>query len=124
MNDEDSDKLKAALEPSPEAVDRVVAAALTAQHDGARRPALWLALGAAVILIAAFVTHVRRESPFTELLPVAPELSQISKVSNFGTVMLVEGPAGRTLLSNRTAPAQAMAPQASYRIMISKGAVK
>ena len=123
MRDEGEDTLKAALEPPQAEVERVVAAALAARPGDAHRGARWTAFAAAVALIAILVTDARRERPFTELLPVSAGGEVTSKVSNFGTVMLVEGGSGRTLVASGGIRRESVEQQSPYRLMIAKGTV-
>lgn len=123
MKDKGEDALKAALEPPQAAVERVVGAALAARHYDGRRRTPWLALVAALLLIAMVLTYARRERPLTEPLPVAPELDEMTKVSNVGTVMLVEGTSLRTLVASTGKTKEPAHPAHSYRIIISKGTV-
>lgn len=121
MKDKGEGTLKAALEPPQAAVERVVGAALAAKHHDGRRRAPWLALVAAILLIAMVLTYARRERPFSEPLPFARELNEMTKVSNVGTVMLVEGRSVRTLVASTGRTKELAHPEHSYRIIISKG---
>ncbi len=123
MRDEGEDTLRTTLEPPQAEVERVVAAALAAGRDDGRRRAPGLAVVVALLLIATIFTVARRERPFTEPLPVAPELKAMGRVSNVGTVMLVEGSSRRTLLANTRRTKELSDEQHSYRIMISKGTI-
>lgn len=123
MRDERAEAVRAALEPPQAEVERVVAAALAAQPGGARRRIPWLAATAVAVLIAVVVSNVRRELPFTVPLPLAPAVEATFGVSNSGSVMLVRGAAGRTLVANHSSGAQAADQKDSYRLMISKGTV-
>lgn len=121
MKDKGEDTLKAALEPPQAAVERVVGAALAARHHDGRHRTSGLALVAALLLIAMVLTYARRERPFSEPLPVAPERDEMTKVSNVGTVMLVEGRSLRTLVASTGKTKEPGRPEHSYRIIISKG---
>ena len=123
MNDEGGNTLRATLEPSEAEVERVVAAALAAGRDDGRRRASGLAVVVALFLIAMIFTVARRERTFTELLLVAPEPKAMGRVSNVGTVMLVEGGSHRTLIANTRRTKELSEEQHSYRIMISKGTI-
>lgn len=123
MRDKGGNMLRATLEPSEAEVKRVVAAALAARRDGGRRGKPWLAAVSALLLVALVFTYVRSESPFTEPLVVASERQAMNKVSNVGTVMLVEEGSRRTLIANTRSAKALSGEQHSYRIMISKGTI-
>lgn len=121
MRGEGNEAMREVLEPSQQQVERVVAAALAPGPPGARREAPWLAVAAAVVLVAVVVTFARRERPFTGPFPVAARTEATSTISNIGSVMLVTGVEGRTLVASAGMNTQSVAQLQSYRIMISKG---
>lgn len=123
MSEQGDETVRVALEPSQLEVERVVVAALAAEPAGARRGALWVAVAAAVALIAVFVADARRERPSAGPFPVAARTEATSSVSNVGGVMLVRGMEGRTLVASTGMKRESEELQKSYRIMISKGTV-
>jgi hypothetical protein len=123
MNLEAEAGLRALLEPTPEEVEKVVAAAL---KGTAPRPPRLLALMVAagsVAVLALLGTYAAHESSFTELMPVAPTVEGIIQVSNSGSVILIKKPSGRTLIANRAPAEPGTGARDSYRLMISKGTV-
>ncbi|MEO7795208.1 MAG: hypothetical protein ABIV06_10580 [Thermoanaerobaculia bacterium] len=120
MRIEDEATLKRALDPERVEVERVVAAALAARPTDVKRGARWAAV--AVALIALVVTYARREPPFTEPLQFSGGGEVTTSVSNFGSVMLVEGGSGRTLVAGGAVKRESIGQQHSYRITITKGA--
>lgn len=123
MRNECDEAVREVLEPSQVEVERLVAAALAAKPGGARRGGLWIAVAAAVVLVAVVVTFVRRERPFTGPFPVAVRTEATITVSNVGSVMLVRGMEGRTLVASTGMKRESEELQKSHRIMISKGTV-
>src|SRR5688572_14751005 len=106
MKSDPEAEIRAVLEPSYEAVGRIVAGALVVPPPQSPVSSPLIFAVGVVAAMAIFVTYTRQEATFTGPLPVVPVAEVAIRVSNSGNVMLVKGPAGRTLVVNRPAGAQ------------------